>query len=88
MSASEGRSLRSQRARIAALLLHSKYDSKELTKPARRAFLEGFSQKVDPDGVLPEEERERRARLARRAYFARLALLSVSARAKGKQGHG
>jgi hypothetical protein len=35
---------------------------------------------VDPDRQLAEEERHRRARSAKRAYFAGLALRSVKAR--------
>jgi hypothetical protein len=47
---------RSARSRIAAHTLHSKYDSKVLTAPGRRAFLERFEREVDPNG-LPEKER-------------------------------
>ena len=35
---------------------------------------------VDPDGVLPVEERLRRAEMARKAYFTRLALKSAQVR--------
>jgi len=70
-------------ARMAAHVLHSRYDSKELTAPARRAFLERFEREVDPDGALPEAERRRRAGHARKAYFTRLALASSRARKKG-----
>jgi hypothetical protein len=79
LSASE----RSQRARIAGLVKHSKYDSRESTAPARAAFLAKFTDEVDPDRVLPEAERNRRAEAARKAYFARLAFRSAKARRKG-----
>jgi hypothetical protein len=65
---------------IGAYALHAKYDSREVTAPARARFLERFVDEVDPDRVLPEAERLRRAAHARKAYFARLALKSVQAR--------
>jgi hypothetical protein len=74
---------RSLRARIAAHSLHSKVDSTAHTAPARRAFLDRFETEVDPDGVLSEIERKRRAAHARKAYFTRLALASARARRKG-----
>ncbi len=74
---------RALHARMAAHVLHSRYDSKELTAPARRAFLERFEREVDPDGILPEAERRRRAGHARKAHFTRLALASSRARKKG-----
>ena len=66
--------------RLGAYVLHSKYDSRELMKPARAAFESRFEREVDPDGVLPGDERLRRAEMARKAYFTRLALLSAQAR--------
>ncbi len=73
---------RSLRGRIGAYVLHSRYDSRELTKAARAAFESKFEREVDPDGVLPLEERLRRAEMARRAHYARLALASAEARRK------
>jgi len=55
-------------------------DTRELTRPAREAFERRFLDQVDPDRVLPEAERERRARAARRAYFSALAFKSAQAR--------
>lgn len=74
---------RSLRARIAAYSLHSQVDSREHTKPARKAFLERFYNEVDPNRELSEAERERRAEAARKAYFTRLAYKSARARRKG-----
>ena len=71
---------RTLRARLAAHSLHAKVDSKAHTEPARRAFADSFEKQVDPDGVLPLEERRRRAEQARKAYFTRLAFKSVRAR--------
>jgi len=76
--------VRSAVATIGAHALHSQYDSRELTKNARAKFDERFVDEVDPDGVLPEAERLRRADHARKAYFARLALASSKARAARK----
>jgi hypothetical protein len=68
------------RGRMAAAILHSRYDSRTLTRKARVAFLRTFLDQVDPDRRLPEPERLRRAELARRAHFLRLALASSTAR--------
>lgn len=73
-------SLVSLRGRKGAHTLHSLYDSKELTQRARDKFLSRFEDAVDPDRVLPDAERQRRADHARRAYFTDLALKSAKAR--------
>jgi hypothetical protein len=52
--------------------------------PAWRASMARFDREVDPEGVLPEDERARRAEHARKAYFTRLALLSSRARTKAR----
>lgn len=46
--------------------LHAQRDARETTAPARAAFLARFEHMVDPDGVLPEPERQRRAMAARK----------------------
>jgi hypothetical protein len=56
------------------------YDRTARTRPARQKFLQRFEREVDPDGVLPPEERRRRAEHAKRAYMLRLAKRAVSAR--------
>jgi hypothetical protein len=71
---------RSLAARLAAHTLHASVDSKAHTEPARKAFLERFEREVDPEGVLPDAERKRRAEQARKAYFTRLAFQSSKAR--------
>jgi hypothetical protein len=71
---------RNLRARAAAYRLHSLYDSRELTAKARAAFQDRFTKQVDPDGVLPDVERQRRAECARKAYYADLAAKSAKAR--------
>ena len=77
----DSRSLASLRGRIGASILHSRYDSRELTASAREAFEKRFLDQVDKDRVLSETERNRRAQHARTAYFSRLALASAKARA-------
>ncbi len=76
---------RSQRARIAAYTLHSKYDSRQITRSARAAFLGRFEVQVDPDGVLPVAERQRRAEAAKKAYFSRLAQKSAATRQSSRK---
>ena len=70
------------RGRIGGFVTRSRHDSRETTRAARAAFLRRFEHEVDPDFVLPEAERRRRAESARRAHFARLALASARARSK------
>ena len=70
----------SQRGRIGAYTLHATHDPRETTHAAREAFGRRFLDEVDPDRLLPEDERERRASYARKAYFARLALKSAQSR--------
>ena len=79
---------RTLRGRIGAYSLHAAYDSRELTAPARQAFLSRFEHEVDPEGQLTPKERERRAGHARKAYFTRLALASAKARRKRSANGG
>ncbi len=76
---------RSLRGRIGAHALHARYGRAELTAKARAKFLERFLDELDPDRVLPEDERLRRAKHARSAQFSRLALKSAKAR-RGRKG--
>lgn len=55
-------------------------DRSARTAPARAALMARFEADVDPDGMLPPDERARRAKHARKAYFLRLALKSAKAR--------
>jgi hypothetical protein len=71
---------RTLRARLAAHSMHAKHDARDTTANGRTAFLARFEAEVDPDGILPPEERRRRAEHARSAYFTRLALAAVKAR--------
>jgi len=72
---------RSTNASIAALLKAAYAPSREaLTADARRAFDQKFFDDVDPDKVMPIEERTKRAANAKSAYFKKLAAKSVAAR--------
>lgn len=77
----------SLRGRIGAYRLHATHDPRETTQRARDAFDARFLHEVDPEGVLPEAERRRRAAYARKAYFAQLALRrAVKRRARPARG--
>ena len=71
---------RALRAKLAAHSLHAKVaDPTAHTAPARKAFLDRFEREVDPDGTLPEAERHRRAKHARKAHFTRMSLAARQA---------
>jgi len=59
-------------------------DRAAATAKARQAAIDRFDKLVDPDGVLPPEERAKRAASARRAHMQKMALASAKAR-KGKR---
>ena len=73
-----------QRQLVARLAAHESWartpDRTARTAPARDAFLAKFEDLVDPDHMLPPDERARRAVNARKAHFTRLALRSAQAR--------
>jgi hypothetical protein len=77
-------SLLALRGRIGAYRLHATHDPRETTAAGRAAFLAKFEREVDPEGTLTPVERERRARAARSAHFAKLAYQSARARAQRK----
>jgi hypothetical protein len=83
---------RSLRGRIGAHVVHQRHSGRELTASARTAFLARFEAAVDPEGVLPEDERKRRAEHALKEHMARLSYASARVRrqrasAKGGQSH-
>jgi hypothetical protein len=85
-SADDARYTMSEAARLARSIggyaTAARHDPQEYTSKARETFLSRFERAVDPDGVLPLKERERRAAAERRRYFKELALKSVMARRK------
>lgn len=72
---------RRHRARIAAFASHANStDPVSRTAAARQAFYQRFIRQADPDGLLPEAERLRRAEQLFQAHMARLALQSARSR--------
>jgi hypothetical protein len=68
-------------ARIAANSRWAReFDTRAAMAPARRGFDQRFEREVDPEGVLPPDERARRVDNAKRAHFQRLALKSAETR--------
>ena len=61
-------------------------DPRETSKAGRDAAWQRFLDRVDPDRILPEAERDRRAEAARRAHMSSIALKSVRARAAKRAG--
>jgi hypothetical protein len=63
-------------ARIGGLALHLKYDSREVTAPARAASARSLDARllavVDPDGTLTEATRQKRLGEARSRHFKAL----------------
>jgi hypothetical protein len=78
------------RALVARLAAHESWarteDRQARTAPARQAFLGRFEAEVDPEGVLPPQERARRAESARQAHMTRMALRSAQARRRRAGG--
>jgi hypothetical protein len=70
------------RGRLGGLRASAKRDPHQTTAAARAGAEASYERQVDPEGILPAAERTRRARAARAAFFARLSLQSVEARAR------
>ena len=74
---------RSQRARIAAYTSWANTaDPAKRTAPARQSSMSRFERQVDPEGELPEAERQRRAQAAMKAHMTRMAYKAARARTK------
>jgi len=78
---------RTQRARIAALTRWSQEDPKANGERGQAGLRAKFVDQVDPNRVLPDAERQRRAEAARRAHMQRLAFRSAKARAARTAGN-
>lgn len=86
MSSSLSPSERKLRAQIAAHTSWANTDDRQArTANGTAALLSKFEREVDPDGILPADERARRAESARKAHFARLAFLSAQARRQRRE---
>jgi hypothetical protein len=73
---------RSQRAKAAAFTRWSREDPRDAMHHVREGQHRRDLDDVDPERILPEAERERRAAALRKARMARLALASSRARSK------
>lgn len=90
--ADETSDLRSAQARIAALTRAAQTDGREISAPARRAFLESFltghtcglCKTVTIDQSLPPDQRARAVQAAISAHFTRMALKSARARSRAR----
>lgn len=74
----------SDRTLLAQVAAHTRWamepDRKGATAAARKGLAAKWAREVDPDGVLPPDELERRVASLRRAHMARMALASARAR--------
>ncbi len=78
-------SQRRLRGRLGGLTTAARHDGFEQTVPARAGFLQKFIDAVDPERLLGEEERTRRAEAALRLHMAKLAWLSAQARGRKRR---
>jgi hypothetical protein len=76
---------RSLQARAAAAARWARADPAEALRPAWAASWRKWEDSVDPDRVLPEQERFRRAESARRAYMLTLSRKAAAARRKKRE---
>ncbi len=75
--------------RIGGLSVVAKHGPDAIAARARAGLWRKFCREADPDGVLSETERTRRAELVQRAYYARLAKRSAdSRRRRSRKGDG
>lgn len=76
---------RTLRARVAAYARAAKYGP-EVTRPAFNGRMAKLMAEVDPEGTLPDWERQRRATALMRSQMSALSLKASRARSKRKAG--
>lgn len=76
---------KSPRHAAAALARVAAEGGSAVSAPAREAFLRKFEDQVDPDRILPADERAKRASAARRAHFLTMAAKSADVRRRRAQ---
>ena len=74
---------RTLRARVAAYARAAKYGP-EVTRPAFAGRMAKLAAEVDPEGMLPDIERQRRAYALMRSQMSALSLKASRARSKQK----
>lgn len=79
---------RSLRARMGAYAQHAQHDVRDTTRAGLEAASARFLDEVDPEHVLPEAERQRRAAAARKAHMLKLAWRSAEVRRAAKASGG
>lgn len=72
------------RGRMGGLTAWSRHGADELLGKAWQANATRWENEVDPERLLPADERHKRAERAKRAHMTKLALLSAQARARKK----
>lgn len=77
---------RTLRARLGAYAMLANNDVMVTSAPGRAAADARFEDQVDPQRLLPEEERRRRAEMARKAHMSKMGLASARARRARKEG--
>ena len=76
---------RSLRAKQAALTMWATTPDRTARTAKMRAAADArFEKQVDPDGLLPTEERAKRAEMARRAHMAAMSREAAKKRRKAK----
>lgn len=73
------------RGRLGAAVAHQRHNGSDITANSHKAHWERWLSAVDPDRRLPERERVKRARNARREHMLRLAIKSLEVRREGKK---
>lgn len=77
---------RALRASTASLTHWSQVEDRcAATAPLRDGFRRKLEQQVDPDGVLPPDERAKRVEMARRAHLANASRLAAKARREKRE---
>lgn len=78
-----------ERALAAKLGAHKSWsqtrDPAARTAAARAAKFQRFEHQVDPEGVLPAEERHRRAKHAEQAFMTQMSLAAAKARRRKRE---
>lgn len=68
------------RGRVGGLTTVARYGPDKIAARAREGLRARFLREADPSGELPHAERERRARLVQRRYYAHLSMRSAAMR--------
>ena len=70
------------RGKAGGLTTVARHGPDAIAARAREGLWRKFEREADPDGVLSQEERHRRALLVQRLFYTKLSLKSAAARAR------